>query len=157
MPFCFISFQVTHMGWTGQHCTFIVETFIKNESITAMQREFHVHYGFGRQDPIPTQNTISLWVTNFRATGSALKWKLTGRLWTTRTLEVVNVSIQQSLRCPVWKHTATLDLSIRSLRKILHKNLQMHPYKMILVQELSERDQENYSVFQRWGPFSLVW
>ena len=33
MQFCFISFQATHMDWTGQHRTFIVETFIKFQII----------------------------------------------------------------------------------------------------------------------------
>ena len=57
--------------WIGQ--AFIVEKFIKNESITATQRIFRVHFGLGRHDPVPTQNTILLWVTNFKVTGSILK------------------------------------------------------------------------------------
>ena len=28
MTFCFISFQVTHIDWTGQYLGFIVETFV---------------------------------------------------------------------------------------------------------------------------------
>ena len=40
---------------------------------TKGQRAFCVDFGLGRHDPVPTQNTILLWVTNFRASGSALK------------------------------------------------------------------------------------
>ena len=64
--FCFISFQVTHMD-----CAFMIETLVKNESVTAAQRTFRVHISLGRHDPVPTRNTILLWLNNFRATGSA--------------------------------------------------------------------------------------
>ena len=67
--FCFILFQVTHMDWTGEHWIFIVETFIKNESVTATQRAFRLHFGLGRQDPEPPRNIILLRITNFWATG----------------------------------------------------------------------------------------
>ena len=75
MQFCFISFSITHMDWTGQHREFIEETFIKNESVTTTQKAFRLHLGLGRYIPVPTRNTILLWVTNFKTTGSALKGK----------------------------------------------------------------------------------
>ena len=55
MAFYFITFQVTHMDWTGQNRAFIAETFIKNESVTATQKAF---FGLDRHDPVPTQNSI---------------------------------------------------------------------------------------------------
>ena len=62
------------MNWTGEHHAFTVETFIKtNESVTATQRAFRMHFKLGRHDPVPARNTILVWVNNFRATGSALK------------------------------------------------------------------------------------
>ena len=36
-----------------------------------------------------------------------------------------------------------LGISSRSLRRILHADLNLHPYKMVLAQELSERDHAN--------------
>jgi hypothetical protein len=36
-----------------------------------------------------------------------------------------------------------LGMSSRSLRRILHAELKLHPYKMMLAQELSERDHTN--------------
>ncbi|XP_014776286.1 uncharacterized protein LOC106873445 [Octopus bimaculoides] len=133
------------MNWTGEHCAFIVETFIKNESVTATQRAFCLRFRLGRYDPVPARNMILLWVSNFRASGSALKRKSTGRPRTARTPEnvaAVRASIQQSPRHSASKRAAALRLSDRSLRRILHNDLQMHPYKMILSQELSERDIE---------------
>lgn len=36
----------------------------------------------------------------------------------------------------VWKHMAALRLSDQSVRKILHRDLAMHPYKIVIAQEL---------------------
>ena len=54
----------------------------------------------------------------------------------------VNASIQQSPRRSALKHAAALGLSDRSVKLILHTHLHMHPYKMMITQELSERDFE---------------
>ena len=68
----------------------IVETFIKtNKSVTATQQVFRWHFNLGRYDPISSGNMILFWVTNFRATGSALKQKPTGGNSTARTPENV--------------------------------------------------------------------
>jgi hypothetical protein len=137
------------MNWTGEHRAFIVETFIVNkESVIATQRAFRVHFRLGRRDAVPTRNTILLWVNNFRASGSALKRKPTGRPRTARTpenVETVRASIEQSPSRPARKHAAALGLSDRSLRRILHTDLKMHPYKMVFAQELNERDYERRS------------
>ena len=71
-----------------EHHAFIVETFIKtNESVTATQQAFRLHFNLGRRDPQPAQSTILFWVTNFRATGSGLKRKSTSWARTARTTE----------------------------------------------------------------------
>ena len=62
---------------------------------------------------------------------------------------MVNVSIYQSLLRSVRKHAAVLDLSIRSLRSILHKYLQMHPYKMILNRN-SAKEIRNIAEYCEW-------
>ena len=78
MPLFFVSFAA--MNWTGEHRAVIVETFIKvNESVTATQQAFLLHFNLDRHNPVSARNTILLWVTNFRAAGSALKRKSTGR------------------------------------------------------------------------------
>lgn len=41
------------------------------------------------------------------------------------------------------RHAATLRLSDRTVRRILHQDLHFHPYKMVVAQELSERDWNN--------------
>jgi hypothetical protein len=58
-------------------------------------------------------------------------------------VETVRASIQQSAKRPAHKHAMTLGKSSRSLRRILHADLKLHPYKIMLAQELSERDHAN--------------
>ena len=69
------------MKWLGSHRSFVVETFFTNSgSITATQRLFRTHFKLGRHDPVPSRNTILLWIKNFRKNGSALKRRSTGYL-----------------------------------------------------------------------------
>ena len=55
------------MKWLGSHRSFVVETFFTNSgSITSTQRLFRTHFKLGRHDPVPSRNTILLWIKNFR-------------------------------------------------------------------------------------------
>ena len=79
------------------------------------------------------------------ATGSTLKRKPPGQPRSVRTpenVQTVRASIEQSPRRSVRKHAAALGISDRSVRRMLHQELRMHPYKMMLAQELSKRDWE---------------
>jgi len=139
------------MGWSGEHRDFAVETFFKNnESVIATQRAFRRHFRLGRRAPVPDRKTILLWVSNMRATGSTLKRKPPGRPRSVRTpenVQTVRASIEQSPRRSSRKHAAALRISDRSVRRMLHQELGMHPYKMILAQELSERDWKTRRTF----------
>ena len=119
---------------------------ISKTSVTAVQRAFRLHFGHKRHNFISTRNTILLWIANFRATGLTLKRKSTGRPRTARTsanVDAVNASIQQSLKRSLRKHALFLVISKSSMHSILCKDLKLHPYKMVLVQEVSERDYKN--------------
>ena len=152
------------MNWTGEYRAFTVETFIKtNESVTATQRAFRVHFKLGRYDPVPARNTILVWVKNFRDTGYALKRKSTGRPRTARTPEnvaVVRASVQQSPHRSTCKRAQALGFSDSSLRRILHNDFHMHPYKIMLAQKLSKRDTETRRALcleiQQHVPFAAV-
>ena len=110
------------------------------------QINFCTHFALGRHAPVPDRKTILLWVTNFRATGSALKRKPPGRPRSARTpenIQAVRESILRSPRRAAVKHTSALHLSEWTVRRILHANLKFCPYKMIIVQEFSERYWKN--------------
>lgn len=52
----------------------------------------------------------------------------------------MRASILRSPRRSARKHSSALGISDRSVRKILHDVLHLHPYKMVIVHEPSERD-----------------
>jgi len=135
------------MAWLEEHRAFIVEEFIKNGgSPVAKQRAFRILFGLGRREAVPDKETIYRWVSNCRQTGSAFKQTPPGRSRTatgTKNVAVVRASIQKSPRRSARKHAAALRLSDRSVRRILHRDLRMHPYKIAVAQKLKGRDFEN--------------
>ena len=58
-------------------------------------------------------------------------------------VEAVRASIQQLPKRSARKHAMAMGLSNRNLRRILHADLKLHHYKIMLAQELSERDHAN--------------
>lgn len=64
-------------------------------------------------------------------------------------MATVRASIEQSPRRSSRKHAAALRLSDRSVRRILHRDLKLHPYKIVITQELSERDFETRTTLCR--------
>ena len=126
---------------------FVVEAYYENNrSVIATQRAFHTRFALGRNASVPHRKKILLWISNLRATASTLKRKSPVRPRTPRTpenVEAVRASIQQSPKRSAHKHAMALGISSQSLRRILHANLKLHPYKMMLAQELSERDHAN--------------
>ncbi len=121
------------MLWTKEHRAFAVEEFIQNGgSPITTQRAFRIRFGIRRRDPIPDKKTIKNWVSNFRATGSALKRKSTGRPRTAtgpENVAAVRALIEQSPQLSARKKAAALQLSDRSFRRILHRD--RHIYKMM--------------------------
>ncbi|GJQ77602.1 hypothetical protein Trydic_g20983 [Trypoxylus dichotomus] len=55
-------------------------------------------------------------------------------------VETVQASVLRSPRRSASKHTAALGLTDRSTCRILYDNLHFHPYKMVVAQQLSERE-----------------
>jgi len=131
------------MVWSNEQRAFAVETYFSQiHSIVAVQRAFRTRYQIPPQDRVPDRKSILLWVENFRGMGSVSK-KRRGRPRTSRTpenIEAVRRSILQSPRCSARKHASALGISNRSVHPILHQDLHFHPYKMVVVQELTQQD-----------------
>ena len=133
-------FSVYTMAWSGEHQAFIVEEFIRNGgSPVATQRAFRIRFVLGRWETVPDKKTIYRWVSHFRQTGSALKQTSPGRPRTAtgpENVAVVRASIQKSPRRSARRHAAAVRLSDRSVRRILHRDLRMLPYKIAIAQKL---------------------
>jgi len=128
--------------WGPEHHAFVVETFFKNGKSVTVTR-FRLHFNVVRHGRIPSQNTILLWVHNFRTTACAMKKKQGGSAPTVRTpenVEAVRNAVEQSPRRSAVRHAQALRLSDTTVRQILHQDLNFHPYKLMLVQELNQQD-----------------
>jgi hypothetical protein len=78
-----------------------------------------------------------------RATGSALKRKPPVRPKNVRTPEniaTVRESIERSPTRSARKHASALRISDRTVKRILQTDLHLHPYKIMIGQELSPAD-----------------
>jgi len=135
------------MRWPGENRSFVIEAFFKNnDSVTATQRAFRTCFGLYSTDTVPDVKTILRWVSNLRASGSALPRKPSGRPRNVRTpenVQRVRASIKQYLRRSARKHAAALGISDRTVSRILYVDHRMHAYKMMVAQELRVTDWES--------------
>ncbi|PNF22716.1 hypothetical protein B7P43_G07116 [Cryptotermes secundus] len=132
--------------WNGRQRAFAIKMFSEtDDSLEGAQREFHRFFKLGRHGRVPSKHTIKTWVQNFEETGSALKKKPTGRPRSVRTqqnIETVRVLVLQSPRRSVRKQAAAVRVSRESVRRILRFDLNFHPYKLQIVQQLKENDHQ---------------
>lgn len=131
------------MRWTNEQRAFAVEAYFSNgRSIIATQRAFRIRFNIRPAGAVPGRQSIVTWVDTFRASGSVMKSGSGGRrtVSTPENVERVRQSFLRSPRRSARKHAAALGISDRSVRRILHCELNFHPYKMAVTQELSERD-----------------
>lgn len=136
--------------WSPEHRAFAVETFFKNsDSFAKTQRLFRTHFNVGRHGAVPDRKTIGNWVTLFRNTASTQK-RIGGSRKTVRTpanVERVRVAVTRSRKRSARKQVLSLQISNRSVRRILHQDLHFHPYKIQVVQELKEPDYNRRVMF----------
>lgn len=130
--------------WNVEQRAFAVEMFFKTkESYVCTVRAFRKRFGIASHKPVPTEATVRLWVKNFRTKGVVTKIKPPGPVKSVRTtpnIEKVREAITKSPRRSVRKHAASLGLSERTVRRILHDDLHFHPYKMLMTQQLLTTD-----------------
>jgi len=108
--------------------------------------DYFVDTNIPRHGCVPCRNTIKEWVQNLRENASALKRKPRSRIPTVRTpenVDKVRMTIVKSPRRSVRRHSAAIGQSDRCVRRILHKDLNFHPYKIAIFQELNDRDVAN--------------
>jgi hypothetical protein len=99
---------------------------------------------------VPDRNTILRWVSNFRESGAAIKRKPPGRPKSVRianNVERVKQAIQQSPTRSAHKQSLALQIPRTTLRRIVSNDLNMHPYKLQVVQKLEPGDPEQRMIF----------
>ena len=111
-----------------------------SNSIVPVQRELSRKFGGDRQrGTAPSRKIIGQWMRQWRQTGS-VQVKARTRRNTVRShenIQRVRIALERSPRRSVRRHSQLLNLSDRSVRRILHLDLHFHPYKLQIVQELT--------------------
>jgi transposase len=109
------------------------------------QREFRREFGVHRTHAVPSAHAMKTWLRNFEATGSTLK-KKGGSVKTVRIPEniaVVREAIERRPHRSARRHSVSLGLSEASVRRILHKDFHLYPYKIQVTRALHEHDYVN--------------
>ena len=131
------SVLVTMEQWSKIQRSFAVKAFYQNGSYAAAQLRFQIN----RNRPVPCVNSIKLWVDNFENIGE--KTRRGGSVKSVRTpvnVERVRIAVGRSSRRSARRQSAALEISDRSVRRILRVDLRHHPYKIQVVQALNEND-----------------
>lgn len=143
--------SVTMERFSGAQRAFCVKHYYKNgDSCTVVRRLFRAEYELHDINQCPSESVIRSWVRKFEATGSTLNQKPAGRPRSIRTEETVNevrTSVRRDPGLSTRKRSAELAIPRTSLRRILVKDLKLHPYKIQLVQELKPNDHNLRRIF----------
>jgi hypothetical protein len=117
--------------WTLEHREFVIENYFKsNESVVAVQRLFRRQFNVKHHGNIPDRNTIFRWVEALRTTGSVMKRKPPVSVRTPENVERVRLAVLRNPRHSARRQALALRMSDWSVRRILHKDLYFHPYKI---------------------------
>lgn len=111
-----------------------------------------VRGAFGRRGA-PSRTAIVNLITKFEQTGSLSDIKRPVRMRSVRSVEniaAVAESVADNPGLSIPKRSQQLGISQTSLHRILHKDLNMHAYKVQLVQELKPTDHAQRRTFVNW-------
>ena len=129
-------------NWLIPQRVFAVTAYIECDSIVEVQRRFRRKFNVERHGRIPSRNTILRWVEKWQATGTVAN-KFVGTSRTVRTPEntaTIRNAVQQSPTRSAVQQAAALDISDRTFRRIVHKDLKFHPYKIQIVHHITGTD-----------------
>jgi len=104
-----------------------------SKSVVTVQRAFRSKYA----KDLPTDRTIRAWYKQFTETGCLCKQKARGR---PLTAERDRASFLHSPKKSTGTAPKELSMSKRTVWRVLHKRLVFKPYRIQMVQQLSDED-----------------
>lgn len=125
--------------------------FQSNESVAETARKLRTKYG---REMAPSRFVLANFFKRARETGSLNNKKTRKRESTVRTAEniaVVAEDVRDRPTTSTRQRSQQLDISRTSLRRILHKDLGMTPYKVQLTQQLKPYDHLARFRFAKWA------
>jgi len=129
--------------WTGEERTFAVNAYYQNGvSLVRGRRAFRTHFNVPRNRPVPLNRAINTWVDSFEVSGLTSKKEVAVEktVRTPEKIERVRETFERSPRQSGVRHATTIEITPRSVRKILHNDLHYHTYKIQIVLALNTRD-----------------
>jgi hypothetical protein len=133
--------------WSAVRRAFAVQTFLRNnDTVITTQKIFRRHFNSGRHGTVPDHNTFKKWVQKFRTSAFATHKIHEGRVRTVRT-EIARAAICRGPKRSAYRHSVALNVSSRSLRRIVHFALHFRPYQLHIVRELPDCDFASRCVF----------
>ena len=126
--------------WCIEKRAYAVEQFFRyDDSYVLAVRDFRNRFTSYRKKRVFTEKTLRSWVKNFRETGFVGSRKRLGAPKSVRTspnIARVCEAVQSNPYHSARIHAKNLKLSGTTVRRILHKDLKFHPYKMLYTQQL---------------------
>ena len=104
-----------------------------NHFVNPTQRAFRLHFEIQRAESVPSANIIKFWIRQLDETRNILNGCGHRPSRTVRILEnvqSVREAVERLPRRSAGKHAVALRISDRTLRRIFHKDLSFHPYKI---------------------------
>lgn len=129
-------------NWLVPQRVFAVTAYIECKSIVNVQRMFRREYNIERHGRIPSRNTILRWVEKWQTAGTICN-KFVGPSRTVRTAEniaMIRNAVQKSPTRSAVRQAAALGISSRTFRRIVHNDLNFHPYKIQIVHHITHAD-----------------
>ena len=126
--------------WGVRECMCAVELITGTGSAIETQHWFHHEMS---QNEAPSPNAIHRWVGQWREEGSVTCNKPPdgpSSVHIPKNTAWVLASVGRIPRQSTSKHTQALRMSDRSVWRILHTDLNLHPYKLQILHSLSDRD-----------------
>jgi len=138
------------MAWDAATRARVVELYFTTGSIVAAQRAFRREAAVRRA---PEQHSIQRWVEQFRSTGSVASDRHRSRPRSVRTapaIQRLRSALRRNQLQSVSKLAARTGLSQTTVRRILHEDLKLRPFKLQLTQKRKRGDKAKRVRFCKW-------
>ncbi len=127
-------------NWTTNYITI----FKCGESYVRTTHTFYKHFfNSASYTSISSRNSLNSWVKNFRKKGTTMKLKPHRLQKSVRMLENNELACQAFQNSPTrsqWKHASNLHLKQSTIHRILLRNLNYDPYKLLMMQQFQSSD-----------------
>ena len=143
--------------WDKKTRIYCVEKFIELKSPIRVQRAYKRDF---KVRNAPSTNSISRWTSTFKDCGSVLdrhrrdsdEVKHSGRpkIRTEEVIQRVKESVEKSLKRSLNQRSQIIDLKRSTLRRVLLQDLNLFPYRLQVLHNLTELDKKKRLEMAEW-------